>query len=106
MPKSFADKVIKELTSELSNEFRDFKGVYFYGSRARQTESEESDYDIVAVFDFVDRSKRMKIWGIVGEIEYKFDVFLDLHPMTREELEFNPYYYEQVVKNGIFYEAA
>jgi hypothetical protein len=30
----------------------------------------------------------------------------DLHPMTREELERNPVFHDEVVNKGIFYDAA
>lgn len=98
--------IIKKLNNKLTHCFADFKGIYFYGSRAKNTHSEDSDIDIVAIFDKIDREKRMEIWGIVGQIESEYNAFIDLHPMTKEELELNPFYYEQVVGNGIFYEAA
>lgn len=99
-------QAIEILNKKLKESFSDFKGAYLYGSQARGTFNLDSDIDIVAVFDYVDRNKRMDIWGIVGRIEAELDVFIDLHPMTKEELERNPIYYDQVVNNGIFYEAA
>jgi len=100
------EKIIKKLNNDLAKNFDDFDGIYFYGSRAGEINSSDSDIDIVAVFKEINRSKRMDIWGIIGKIEAEFDVFLDLHPMTKEELERNPIYYDQVVNKGIFYEAA
>ena len=99
-------QVIEELNIKLSETLNDFKGAYLYGSQAKGLATAESDIDIVAVFEEVNRNKRMDIWGIVGRIEAKLDVFIDLHPMTREELERNPVYYDQVVNNGNIYEAA
>lgn len=99
-------QAIENLNKNLKDTFNDFKGAYLYGSQVKGTSSSDSDIDIVAVFDNVDRNKRMDIWGIVGKIEAELDVFIDLHPMTKEELERNYIYYEQVVNNGIFYEAA
>ncbi|NLF83615.1 MAG: nucleotidyltransferase domain-containing protein [Candidatus Gastranaerophilales bacterium] len=99
-------KIIEELNIKLSSAFQDFEGVYFYGSRQKNTHREDSDVDLVAIFKNVNRNKRMKIWQIVGELEYKYDVILDLHPMTLAELKQNPFYYEQVVDFGKFYEAA
>ena len=99
-------QVITELNKKLSETFNDFKGAYLYGSQVNGTSNPESDIDVVAIFVNVDRNKRMDIWGIVGKIEAEMDVFIDLHPMTQQDLEQNPIYYEQVVNNGIFYEAA
>ena len=99
-------QIIEILNKNLKQTFNDFKGAYLYGSQAKGTANTESDIDIVAVFAEVDRNKRMDIWGIVGKIEAELDVFMDIHPMTQEELERNPIYYDRVVNNGIFYEAA
>lgn len=98
--------VIKNLNKKLKETFIDFKGAYLYGSNAKGIATDDSDIDIVAIFENVDRTKRMEIWGIVGRIEAESDVFIDLHPMTMKDLERNAIYYEQVVNNGIFYEAA
>ncbi|OGI00291.1 MAG: hypothetical protein A2Y25_01530 [Candidatus Melainabacteria bacterium GWF2_37_15] len=100
------DQIIEELNNKLSNAFDDFEGVYLYGSRLRGDFKEDSDVDLIAIFKHVDRDKRMKIWRIVGWLEYKYDLILDLHPMTIEELKQNPYHYEQIVGKGKFYEAA
>jgi predicted nucleotidyltransferase len=99
-------KIIDELNLSLSTAFQDFEGGYFYGSRQKNTHNEDSDIDLVAIFRHVNRIKRMEIWQIVGELEYKYGVILDLHPMTLAELRENPFYYEQVVDFGKFYEAA
>lgn len=97
-------QIIESLNQNFKKSFIDFRGAYLYGSQVKGTS--HSDSDIVAVFDAVDRNKRMDIWGIVGKLEAEFEVFIDLHPMTKEELEKNPIYYNQVVNNGVFYAAA
>ncbi|HBG48799.1 MAG TPA: hypothetical protein DDW90_04725 [Cyanobacteria bacterium UBA9971] len=99
-------QVVEYLNEKLKETFNDFKGAYLYGSRAKGVATAESDIDIVAVFDEIDRNKRMDIWGIIGKIEAELDVFIDLHPMTKEELERNPVFYDQVVNNGVYYDAA
>lgn len=100
------DEIIEELNSKLSNAFEDFEGVYLYGSRLRGDYTEDSDVDLIAIFKYIDLDKRLKIWPIVGQIEYKYDLILDLHPMTIEELKESPYHYDLIVNNGKFYEAA
>jgi len=100
-------QAIEVLNKALKESFNDFKGAYVYGSKVNGSHVTDSDIDVVAIFLHpVDRKKRMDIWGIVGRIEAKMDVFLDLHPMTREELERNLIYYDAVVNKGIFYDAA
>lgn len=99
-------KIITALKNELKSSFNDFEGMYLYGSHADGTYNKESDIDIVAVFGEENKEKRRIIWRIVSKIEYDFNVDIDLHPMTRQELEKNCIFYEQVVSKGKFYEAA
>ena len=37
---------------------------------------------------------------------YKYDVYIDLHSYTSENLQKNPFYYNEVVNKGLFYAAA
>ncbi|MEI8129459.1 MAG: nucleotidyltransferase domain-containing protein [bacterium] len=99
--------IINILNKALKENFADFKGAYLYGSFAKNTSHPESDIDIVALFGSEPNREKMSIiWGIVGPIEAQYDVFLDLHPMTKAELSRNPIYYNEVVNKGIFYDAA
>lgn len=100
-------QAVKLLNKILKETFKSFKGAYLYGSRTTGNASPDSDIDIVALFEIEpDRSTRMEIWGIVGKIEAKLEVFIDLFPMTQGELEKNPVYYNEVVNKGVFYDAA
>lgn len=105
--KSKIKKIINLLNNALKENLPGFKGAYLYGSYAKNTSHKYSDIDIAALFETSpDRAKRSIIWNIVGPIEAEYDVFIDLHPMSQEELEQNPFYYDEVVNKGIFYEAA
>jgi len=105
--KNKVKKVISILNETLKKTFPDFKGAYLYGSYAKNTSHADSDIDMVALFDnTMDRKKEGLIWRIVGRIEAEYNVFFDLHPMTKEELGNNEIYYNEVVKKGIFYDAA
>ena len=100
-------KVINILNKKLKENFSDFKGAYLYGSYAKNTSHADSDIDIVALFDIApDRKKRGLIWRIIGRIEAQNDVYIDLHPLTEEELNRNEIYYDEVVNKGVFYDAA
>lgn len=104
--KSKPEKIINIIKQSLKENFNDFKGAYLYGSYAKNTDNIDSDIDIVAIFENQDREKRRLIWQIIGKIEAENDVFIDLHPMTIEELNRNPIYYNEVVNKGIYYDAA
>ncbi len=99
--------LVKELNNDLALKFPNFKGIYFYGSRAKQCHLEDSDYDIIVVLESgLNFGELLDLAGIVGEIEYKYDIFIDYHPMTMAELERNPYFYDEVVNKGKYYDAA
>ena len=105
--KSKVKKVVNILYNALKEKFPDFKGAYLYGSQVKNTSHKDSDIDIVVLFDEEpDRQNEGLLWRIVGKIEAEYDVFLDINPTTKEKLEFNPFYYEEVVNKGIFYDAA
>lgn len=98
--------VITALKNSFNSSFDDFEGMYLYGSQARGDFNKDSDIDIVAVFKEENKEKRRLIWRIVSKVEYDFDVSIDLHPMTKESLEENTVFYNQVVEKGLFYDAA
>jgi len=96
--------VIEYLKNQIKSLFSNFNGIYLYGSYANNTNNDDSDIDIVAIFDkSLTREDRMKLWTLVGNIEAEYNVIFDLHPMNSKELKQNPIYYNQVVNKGIFY---
>ena len=98
------EEIILHLNKKIKNLYSDFNGVYLYGSYATNNATENSDIDIVALFENkLSRQKRMDLWELIGKIEAETDVIFDLHPMTVAELEKNPLYYNQVVNKGIYY---
>jgi predicted nucleotidyltransferase len=107
MPKKKIEKIVKELNRLIKEKFPDLQGLYLYGSQAKGTYHKNSDIDIVALFpNEPDYEKEMEISGIICELMYKYDVYIDLHEYTPETLQRNPYYYNEVINKGIYYEAA
>jgi predicted nucleotidyltransferase len=100
------NEVVQILKTELKNSFNDFEGLYLYGSQVNGIPNEESDIDIVIIIDYSDKQKRGVLWNIISLLEYKYDIFIDVQPMTRQELEHNSIFYDEVVNKGIFYAAA
>jgi predicted nucleotidyltransferase len=99
-------KIVNELNIELKKLFADFEGLYVYGSQINGTPNEDSDIDIVAILDASDDEKRFDMWGVVSFLDYKYDVVIDLQPMTNKELERNYIYHDEVVNKGVFYAVA
>ncbi len=101
------NKIIKKIIKEISSKFSDFEGIYFYGSRAVGNYSSTSDYDMIFMFkNGYDFEKERELASIIIDFELENDIFIDHHPMTKEELERNPYFYKEVVNKGLYYEAA
>ncbi|MEW5820780.1 MAG: nucleotidyltransferase domain-containing protein [Cyanobacteriota bacterium] len=96
-------EIIKELNKLINESYGDFKGSYLYGSRAKGNAKEDSDLDVVALFDNINKEKDFELSGIVCDLMYKYDIFIDLQVYTLEKLEKNPIYYNEVVNKGIFY---
>ena len=95
--------IIKELNTLIKEKYSDFKGSYLYGSRAKGNFKKDSDIDIVILFDELNRKKDLEICDIVGELEYKYDVFIDFQVFTPDKLKLNPFYCDEVTKKGVFY---
>lgn len=100
-----AQDVIKVLSSELKKKFSDFKGIYLFGQFLDGKEHDGEDIEMIALFDVEDKSKREEIWPIVGKIETEMNVCIDLYPYTMEEFKNDEEIYEEVMEEGIFYDA-
>ena len=106
------DDIVNIINRELSACFQDYHGLYFYGSRMKGTNHDESDYDLVLIFDYMDYAKKLEVSGVIGKIEYKHNVFVDIKIMTQggesspENIRknINPAFIDQAVDNGIFYD--
>jgi len=99
-------EVIKELNSRIKEKYSDFKGSYLYGSRARGDYREDSDVDIVVLFEEMNADKEMELHGICVDLDYKYDIVISLQPYTKEKLERNYVYHDEVVNKGIYFDAA
>ena len=100
-------EIVKELNSKIKEKYSDFKGSYLYGSRARGDYREDSDVDVVLIFDKeLDYDAEKSIYGISGEIDYKYNVVTMPLTFTMEQLERNYVFHDEVVNKGIYYDAA
>jgi len=105
------DSIIEQLNLRLSQNFPDYRGVYFFGSRLNGNFNEESDYDVVLIFDELDHRKRLDIAGVVARLEYELDVFIDCKLFTStgtRSIEYirknvNPIFIEHAIDQGKYY---
>ena len=104
--KETVNQIIQELIAELKSKYSDFKGIYFFGSRARGKYYEDSDIDIALVFDrVIDWKFKKEIRSIVHFYDIKYDVFIDDHIYNyRDILEpITPFRFN-VLNEGVYYE--
>lgn len=100
-------EVINELNTRLKEKFPDFRGSYLYGSRVRGDYREDSDVDIVLIFEKRhDYDEEKKIHGIVADLNYENDIAIIGIPYTKKQLEQNCVFFDEVVNKGIYYNAA
>ena len=94
------EKIAMKLRDKLS-EYNDFIGLYLYGSQISGKATENSDIDIVGIFENdkdLDSSISMKIL----DLDLEFDVVVDFQRMTLSCLNKDPLYFNEV-KKGIYY---
>lgn len=97
------EDTINLLIKAFKEHFDDFHGIYLYGAFADGKSHKDEDIELVAIFDVENKSKREVIWPIVGKIETDLDVFIDLNPITMEELKKDEDLYEEVITHGVFF---
>jgi len=99
------DQMLQELFNEVKSTFSEFKGLYFFGSRAKNSYQSYSDYDIVLVFDkAIDWRFEKTVMEQVYDFELKYDVVIDLHIYNYQKVQ-NPStpFLENVQNEGVFY---
>ena len=99
------EEAINLLITALNKHFDDFHGLYLHGIFTDGKPHKDEDIELVAIFEAEDKYKREIIWPIVGKIETELSIFIDLHPITMAELEKDEDFYDDVVKQGIFFDA-
>ncbi len=97
------DEVISKLCKALDRVFKDFKGMYLFGTFLDGKIHDGEDIELAAIFETEDKSKREQIWPIIGKIETELDVCIDLYPYTPESFKQDEEIYEEVMAEGIFY---
>lgn len=103
--------VINKINLVLSQNFNDYTGIYFFGSRTTETYSESSDYDVVLVFKNLDYEKQMEVAGLMARIEYEEKVTIDYKVLTSRgkrsiahiRSKVNPTFIQQAIDNGYYF---
>jgi len=107
MPNKHTEKIINYLNKIIAEKFSFFMGSYLYGSRAKGNFKKDSDIDVINIFEReLTREESLDLAEIIGDVDYKYNVFIDYHDYTIDQLKKNPIFYAEVVEKGFYYEAA
>ena len=99
--------LVEKVNRVIKAHFADFKGAYFFGSRAKEKYSEDSDYDILLTFNHeLNWKEKNQVYDLIAEIELKENVIIDIKAYQDSDLKnkWTPFR-EKVLKEGIFYGA-
>ena len=99
--------LIEKVNRAIKSQFEDFKGTYFFGSRVRKDNREDSDYDLLLTFDHkLNWKEKNQIYDLIAEIELTENVVIDIKAYQENELrnQWTPFR-ERVLEEGIFYGA-
>lgn len=104
MEKKFKD-LLDELSRVLKKKYPEFRGIYLYGSQVKGTFNEESDYDVVYVFDReIDWRFEYEVKDIIYDLELKYELFLDNRIYNHKDIQDPSTPFRLNVKTeGIFY---
>lgn len=105
--KPIVDEIAKKLRDALKEAIADFEGLYVFGSQVRGDATKDSDIDIVVLFGEERFYQPDVFYEILSKFMYDYyDVIdLDIHPKTQKQLKNNPFFYNEVVNKGVFYNA-
>lgn len=96
--------ILLDLNSRLKEQFPTYRSLHLFGSYAKGCATEESDIDVLLKFHQLASSDRFEVAGISGEIEYRYDCFIDYKIMQECKKEtYNPLILEQAFGSGVSY---
>ncbi len=100
------DKILlAEISKQLKKSGFDLAGLYLFGSRAKNTFNEYSDYDIAIILnENIDWRLKDRLQAIVYDIMLENDIIIDSHIYTKNEIEspITPLR-ESIKLDGIYY---
>lgn len=97
--------LVKALNERVSEKYDSFVKSYLFGSYANGQATDESDIDILMIFDKIERQDRFEIAGIVTKIEYENDCFIDYKILKTSEIATsNPFFIKEAIGKGVCFE--
>ena len=97
--------LIDEARENLKISGIDLKGIYLFGSRSKDIQETDSDYDVsIVIKSKVTQETKDFIRSIIYDIMLKHDVVIDSHIYSEKDISDPETPFREVIKNeGIFY---
>lgn len=105
--RSFMDtkSLIEEVRNSLKESGINLMGIYLFGSRSKEKQHSESDYDLAIILkSAVSQSIKDSIRSVIYDIMLKYDVVIDSHIYSESDIVNPQTPFREIIKNeGIFY---
>lgn len=98
--------ILHEIKRLLDNHFPNvIRDVVLFGSRAKGTAREDSDYDVLIVLNKADYDWKFRdaLTDVVYDMELDYDILVDKHLISVDELEHSPRGAQPIFRNAIEY---
>jgi predicted nucleotidyltransferase len=99
--------IIGQLRDELKSLYPDFRGIYFFGSRARGDYNDYSDVDLALLFDRnIDWPFEKEVISTICRYDIEYDIIIDSHIFDyRDLIEPKTPFRENIKAEGVYYDA-
>lgn len=97
--------LLAEIYTQIKKAGFDLDGLYLFGSRAKNTFNEDSDYDVAIILnEKVDWKLKDKVREVIYDIMLEKDIVIDSHIYSKEEIDLSITPLRESIKStGIFY---
>ena len=97
--------IIEEVRKSLKESAIPLKGIYLFGSRAKNSQTKDSDYDIAVILKIpVSQLIKDSVRSFVYDVMLKYDVVIDSHVYSENDItDPTTPFREKIRTEGIFY---
>jgi type I restriction enzyme S subunit len=99
------NNVVQKLNENMSVNFSSYVKTYLFGSCAKNEAKEDSDIDVLMIFNDLKQEDRFEISGIIGNIEYENNCFMYFKMLKSSDIgKTNPFFIKEAITKGISFE--
>ncbi|HBG71377.1 MAG: DNA polymerase subunit beta [Bacteroidetes bacterium GWF2_43_63] len=95
------DKIIRQFISTVSEQTPGYVTAYLFGSYAKGNQRPDSDIDIALIIDNLQDSEKFDTQVQLMLLASKFDLRIEPHPLSLNDMESNNPFVFEILKTGI-----